>query len=191
LRLLIITIYFLTLKTFTFGQTYNSILSDKEFEEFINWEISHPQERPDIFYGFTNEQISYYSKTISWKDLIVVYEPENETVFESLFKNLFTDSIFKNLDKLQIKEQYEDDKKGLNLNFVTQVTVKWTNKRTQSKPTINYSSPLVTADKRLLIICKDYSLNNGNSKIKGEYYINVYKKTQDGWGLYKSTGGTY
>lgn len=181
----------MTLKSLIFGQTFNSTLSDKEFEEFIRWEINYSQDKSEVFHGFTNEQINFYSKTIGWKDLVVVYEPVNETIFESLFKNLFTDSIFNDIDKIQIKEQYENDKKGLTFDFIKRIEARWTNERQQNKPTINYSSPLVTLNKRLLIICKDYSLNNGNSKIRGEYYISVYKKTPNGWILYKSTGGTY
>ncbi len=189
---IILTTFFLSLTTLTFGQKYNSLLTDKEFEKFIVWEIKSSSSKPDIFYDFTDKQINYYSKTISWKDLRVVYEPDHESVFDGLFREVFSDSVFKEIDKVELKKQYDEDRKNLTFDFIKSVEIfKWTGKRKKNNPTINYSSPILTADKRLLIICKDYSLNNGNSTIKGEYHVNVYKKIQDGWELYKSIGGTY
>jgi hypothetical protein len=180
------------LTALTFGQKYNSLLTDKEFEKFIRWEIESSSTKPDIFYGLNDNQINYYSKTISWKNLMVVYKPDNESVFDGLFRDIFSDTVFKEIDKAEIKKQYDEDKKNVTFDFIKNIEiVRWTDKRKKNNPTINYSSPILTSDKRLLLICKDYSLNNGNSTIRGEYYINVYKRTQDGWEFYKSIGGTY
>lgn len=192
MRQTLLTTYLLILFHLTFGQTYNQSLTDKETENFISWDVKNWKDEPDVFYGLEDNQISFFTSSIDWKDLLTVFEPDHETEFDGLFKDLFADSIFKNVDKEFIRRQYAESKKNLTFDFIKRLEgVTWTDTRKMYQPTINYTSPIVTKDKKILIMCKDFSLNNGNEKIRGEYHINVYYRQFDNWTFYKSWGATY
>lgn len=165
---------------------------NKETENFISWDIKNSKDKADIFYGFMDNQICFFTKSIAWKGLLTVFEPEHETEFDGLFKDLFADSIFKNVDKEFIKRQYDESKENLTFYFIKRIEdIKWTDTRKMYQPTISYTCPIVTTGNKILIIGKDFSLNNGNAKIRGEYHINVYYREFDSWTFYKSWIVTY
>lgn len=181
-------IIFLTVPTF--GQTYNSALSDQEVEEFITWEIKYSKDTTNYFDGL-EKKLSYYTRSKNWTDLLVVYEFERETVFEALFKELLADSIL-NIDKRGIEKQYLEIKKDLAFNFIRNIKeIQWTDKIIKHASTINYSVPITNSKKDVMIICKDYAFNNGNLTIRGEYYIKVYMKSDGSWKLDRSLACGY
>jgi hypothetical protein len=174
----------------TFGQTYNSALSDYEVEDFITWEIENSKDTTNYFAG-QEKQLPYYTKSKNWTDLMVIFEYDRETVFEGLFREVLADSTLQ-IKKREIARQYQEIKKDMNFDFIKQIKeIKWTNKLVKSTPTITYSVPITNKQKDIIIVCKDYAFSNGNATIRGEYYIKIYLKSNGTWKLHRSLACGY
>jgi hypothetical protein len=177
----------------TVGQIFNGIISDKEFEDSLITEILDPNHEDADYVGVEDKHYNYASFTVDWKDLPVGIYPGKETEFDVLFREILSDTLLGLVDKDNFEDQFQKAKKSINLKFWTNhKEINWTHKTKLHQSTVYYTTPIVSSDKRHLIIAKDYRYNEGNTPNKGHYVLKLYKRNGDGWKFVTiATSGSY
>ncbi len=159
--------------TFLIGQTYSSIISDKEIYDFLNWMTKN-----DRKYGdepkFKRKQIDFL--ILPWdtcnfviKDSAVFNNPNFVSDhFYLFYKNSRTDLLLQQQDREFIFKQFTEIKDTI-----------WHKPFSNSKLLINkdqkkpnryyYSIPLFSVDKKYVIIHRQYYC--GNLCAYGGYYV--------------------
>jgi hypothetical protein len=181
-RRLFITTIIVFVAQFSFGQTYSSLVSDKEIYDFINWmtkaEKRHYEEpffkRKNIYYKVLTWDTSNFVRTDSIKN------PYSEFDYQYIFKRRGgSDTIFSAADRRYLLKQYFSIKdtiwhKGFKKSKLTK------NKRQVRPNRYYYSIPLFSLDKNYVVIRKTYYC--GSLCAYFGYYI--YRKTdKDHWEL--------
>ncbi|MFT4224336.1 hypothetical protein [Dysgonomonas sp.] len=166
--------------TFITGQTYSSIVSDKEICDFLTW-MSYNDKRHKPEPKPKNRQIYY--KILKWD--INNFIPKDSTLINKYkfdvdqmyiyTRRAKTDTIFDKEDRNFILEQFKAVKDSI-----------WHNKFTNTKLLKNksqtnsyyYSIPLFSLDKKYVIIHKQFYC--GSLCAYGGYYL--YRKVdEDNW----------
>lgn len=160
--------------SFAIGQTYSSVTSDKEIYDFLNWMTANDKkyrEEPKL------KRKNIYYKILSWdtanfiaKDTVLINKyPHFSLDYQYLYQRRGgTDTIFRQQDRELLFKQFTAIKDTI-----------WHNKFSKSKllkdkqqKKLNryyYSIPLFTADKKYVIIHRQYYC--GNLCAHGGYYV--------------------
>ena len=172
-KLTLIIIGFLNF-TFTFGQTYSSVTSDKEIYDFLNWMTineSKYEEEPKL------KRKCIFYKILSWDTTNFIIK--DSTLFKKYqFFNIDgrylyqrqggTDTIFNQLDRDFIFKQFTEIKDTIWHEKFSKSKL-LTHKK-QNRPNRNYYSiPLFSADKKYVIVYRKYYC--GNECAISSYYV--------------------
>lgn len=151
------------------AQTYNSLIPDKDIENFIQWKLTDTSA-----YRIISKECFSIS-ILSWKKEILDYDNSSRKSPFSIYKaqNHWLDSIITKEDKEFFIQQADSAKsntwetRGINLS----------NKTKRIKNVCSLSIPLFSKDKQFAIIRELYRCG----KDCGEMRISIYKKTISGW----------
>ena len=155
------------------SQSYNSVISDSEIENFIQWEIDNtPKFSEDRKLG----KKKLLSKPESWKTAAIGLFPAAETLaFEDRFKYfLEQDTIFSSQDIKFIKSQYDSE-------IISDWTVEFQNVNIKNGAKLNYhivTIPLFSEDKSKVIFWKFFYCGS----LCAHACIYIYERTgQNDW----------
>jgi hypothetical protein len=154
----------------TWGQTYSTIIPDKEITDFINWEIA---QTPKGKYALKK----IFNRPHLWEDANFIAPPDSlqyDLGYELNFlykKENHLETLFSDQDTAYFLEQFKAMKPTL-WNGIDNLRVS-----TRRKNAFGYSVPIFSKNKAFVIVYK--SEYRGPESGKGAYYI--YKKTANGW----------
>ncbi len=160
-----------------FGQTYSSIINDKEIYDFLTWmsynDNRHKEEpnpkKKRIYYKILNWDITNFIPKDSTLINKYKFDIDEKYIYTRRAK---TDTLFKKEDKNFIFEQFKAIKDSI-----------WHEKFTESKLIKNknnsnryyYSIPLFSIDRKYVVIHRQFYC--GNLCAYGGYYL--YRKIDD------------
>ncbi|MCX2738447.1 hypothetical protein [Pontibacter anaerobius] len=108
-----LVILFILYSYLSYGQTYSSIISDSDIEQFVQWEIlTTPKYSEDRKWG----KKKLYYKPESWKKAMVhISGPMGDTLsFEiKFYRFLSKDTVFTKEDVAFLSQQYEAEKQNV------------------------------------------------------------------------------
>lgn len=152
------------------SQSYNSVISDREIENFIQWEIDNiPKYSEDRNFG----KKKLLDKPMSWKTAGIGKLLSGDSIsFEKRFYLFFEhDTLFDEADKAYIKRQYDTE-------VIRKWSVKFENVNLKKKANLNYHGmtiPLYSIDKSKVIVWKYFFCGS----VCGHACIFIYNRISD------------